>query len=1242
VTTGAATGVATGAATGGTTGAATGVTTRPAGTGTTATDGAAGAATGVATTNGANGALLQALTSRQRIPLTVDPFGQSGVKISPALAEDRIQAVGNLFTGMQELHLSLTGVLGELEARTAPPQLIGVLLQPDGTAAGLVQVSFEPSTLGSSSPTVTVQTDESGTFELAMPANLKLPAGSEVTLLIHGASSNATIKLPSEQIAPNGLLGSLRLATYIAPLPVSIVAALEALVPPATKPNTTPPLTNPAQLPVVSLGDCQDCLLHYGANGSEDTFPYGVFFRLIEPRASIVSQVRQRIVEGNFSTFLPDYETSFNGNGGAAGEGAVAYVDRIPVEQPLSVDGFRDQLAGLQPNGTFTGDETWPMAGTLGLGYVLWMSQRWTLQGLALGDLVYSLPLAPGEQQEVAVFERLDTAQVSETEFFTEEQAQQQRAVADTSTQATFNSAFTEAVHGSSEFESEGHSWSVGGSLFGLVSAGGGGSSSSGNSHQALEGQRESTQRAAQLTHSAAENQASARRNAAHTGMRLASASESESVTTKVVTNHNHAHALTMQYWEVDRLYDVTTAIDGLTLTVLVPLQVVRFMPPNQPATLYSPELVERREQVIARYSTIARHGDVLRQAVPRRFQRGLSMLLQFVSDPTAEVEPYGGTAEDVIRFTITGSFLPCEDVYVSAVTESGSRVGPVRLANDAPAIPDETFASEEHLIAWLEEQRQMGSVRCEGALALPTTMNRANIVGFEISRSFRQVNYTLLSPAQAELQQLEKQIGSNTNWITQFLESTLTAGAGPATTVSLAPAQLENELGGPHLSDFQAAIEELDSEGAAVPSATEQYANGSLVGVELPPQPYPVPARQLAPRLRYNEILEIEELAEHVVRNTLIYSRAIWASMNAEERAILLEAYTIGVPPGGVEDATQMVPLLNCVENRVLGFFGNSMIMPFFMPQALAEQKAAGASAENAGAEVAKINEALLAYQTTGFTPPKSIVALPTRGVLGEAVLGQCPSAEKIDITRFWNWQDSPADTAPAISPSTLPTTTPSIATGETGPNTLQNLPSLINNVLTAPTPESALLQTLAKEAAGQKPFQNITGAEQLAGLLNNAQTTSNAAREGALKTTKELQAQAMATVANLIGGKKEENPEAGSKALSALTGKGGGEGGEEKKKKEEEAKKKMEEEAKKKGTGTGTGTSPGPGTGPGGATGGKTAGLGELGGAEGLLAEAGAAEGLGALAGALIGAVAPAPSPPPSQKKGENGGSS
>ena len=110
-------------------------------------------------------------------------------------------------------------------------------------------------------------------------------------------------------------------------------------------------------------------------------------------------------------------------------------------------------------------------------------------------------------------------------------------------------------------------------------------------------------------------------------------------MTTKTITNHNHNHALTMQYWQVLRNYDVTTVIDGLTLCCLVPMQIVRFMPPGQPLMLASTANLGR-PQVLARYSSLIKHLDVLQQAVPRAYQYGLTLLSQFAADPTAEVEP--------------------------------------------------------------------------------------------------------------------------------------------------------------------------------------------------------------------------------------------------------------------------------------------------------------------------------------------------------------------------------------------------------------------------------------------------------------------------------------------------------------------------------------------------------------------------------------------------------------------------
>ena len=114
-----------------------------------------------------------------------------------------------------------------------------------------------------------------------------------------------------------------------------------------------------------------------------------------------------------------------------------------------------------------------------------------------------------------------------------------------------------------------------------------------------------------------------------------ASSSENEQVTTKTITNYNHLHALTMQYWEVQRLYDVRTEVNDLDFVCLVPMQIVRFMPPGQPLTVGNPgALTASRQAVLNRYASIIKHIDVLATALPRSFQKGLATLRQFAGDP--------------------------------------------------------------------------------------------------------------------------------------------------------------------------------------------------------------------------------------------------------------------------------------------------------------------------------------------------------------------------------------------------------------------------------------------------------------------------------------------------------------------------------------------------------------------------------------------------------------------------------
>jgi uncharacterized membrane protein YgcG len=107
--------------------------------------------------------------------------------------------------------------------------------------------------------------------------------------------------------------------------------------------------------------------------------------------------------------------------------------------------------------------------------------------------------------------------------------------------------------------------------------------------------------------------------------------------------------------------------------------------------------------------------------------------------------------------------------------------------------------------------------------------------------------------------------------------------------------------------------------------------------------------------------------------------------------------------------------------------------------------------------------------------------------------------------------------------------------------------LPNLVNNVqATAPQqPNTSLLQSLITAALAQKGIDptTMTGAAQLATLLQNTQTTGNAARADQLKANTDLTSQAITTLGNIVtgGGSGSKGGSGGSGGSGSSGGSGG-----------------------------------------------------------------------------------------------------
>ncbi len=601
--------------------------------------------------------------------------------------------------------------------------------------------------------------------------------------------------------------------------------------------------------------------------------------------------------------------------------------------------------------------------------------------------------------------------------------------------------------------------------------------------------------------------------------MRLATATERKEVVTKVITNHNHNHALTMQYWQVLRHYRVSSQVDDVQLVCFVPLEVVQFLPSSSTRTL--PTGSYSRDQLLARYGQLLRHHDVLETRVWWRSElaHGLRVLRGFAGDPTMTVQSSSGAAQDIVDISLAGTFLPFEDVWVSAVSTSGARVGPVLMTGTSAAVAAGATTRAGLLDTLRNRRTSPTSLETRTAsMSLPSHVSRSNLARFEFRRAFRPFSYQLSMPADLSFGDLISYLNNASRL-----------------QVSMAPDELERELSGPLVADPSANIT-----GPPVLDVIEDFGGA---GLDVMPALMPVAAKRLPPQLAFADLLRIEALLQHVVENTVEYSKAVWQSLTAEERAIMLERFTIGVPTGGVRDATDDVPLLDCVANHVLGYFGNAAIMPFFIPPDVA------AAVKYTSRDV---QESLLRFHRQSYRPAQSSITLPARGVLGEAVLGHCESSEKIDLTRFWNWQDSPPDVA--TDPAALAGlfADPNSLVGGAGaqaPAVLQPGGSsmvTINSGPTALTPADLASALIKGQPASNLP-QDLTGIAAL-GAQMKVQTETTA--ESLNKTIAEasgLAKEAMKQIPSAIKAKSDADAERDKRAKEKEkeAGTGGTEGG-------------------------------------------------------------------------------------------------
>ncbi len=221
---------------------------------------------------------------------------------------------------------------------------------------------------------------------------------------------------------------------------------------------------------------------------------------------------------------------------------------------------------------------------TVAHGHLLTYKSALKADGYSLGDLLYSLPLAPGQKKQIVVYDWNRTLQGTETQQTAQGETLSSRLTNDREIIDNLQGSINEQVRGRSSASTSGMSGGFGiGAILGPVGMvlGVSGGYSKSSSSAAQDSSRQTAQSFHEVLRNTISQSASSYRELNASVIHAVTEGQQFSTTTEVVANHNHCHSLTMLYFEVLRHYAVYQELAEVSECMFVPLIMTNFSREN-------------------------------------------------------------------------------------------------------------------------------------------------------------------------------------------------------------------------------------------------------------------------------------------------------------------------------------------------------------------------------------------------------------------------------------------------------------------------------------------------------------------------------------------------------------------------------------------------------------------------------------------------------------------------------------
>jgi Papain-like cysteine protease AvrRpt2/N-acetylmuramoyl-L-alanine amidase len=238
---------------------------------------------------------------------------------------------------------------------------------------------------------------------------------------------------------------------------------------------------------------------------------------------------------------------------------------------------YRSHRQSTLPTGK---DTTFYQAVEVATGHVLHYKSEFKADGYSLGDLLYSLALAPGQKKQIVVLDSVHSLQGTEVQGSSQGERLTASLFNEREIANQLGGNINEIMRGGSSASTGGISAGLGvAGTFGPISAtlgvAGGYSTSDANASQ--DSSRGTSMFFGEKLRQSIVQNAESYRQLNASVVTTVREGQQYSTTTEVVANHNHCHALTMMYFEVLRHFAVYQELVNVEECIFVPLLMTNF-----------------------------------------------------------------------------------------------------------------------------------------------------------------------------------------------------------------------------------------------------------------------------------------------------------------------------------------------------------------------------------------------------------------------------------------------------------------------------------------------------------------------------------------------------------------------------------------------------------------------------------------------------------------------------------------